>query len=105
MLYQSNRYQPWYILPELDYNKLPSFKAVSAWKKLEKLELKDNSTIDAIGEEIGELEKLLEIRMSNCRISTISENIGKLKNLTLIKLDRNPLVRLPASICELTNLK
>ncbi|RAV97589.1 leucine-rich repeat domain-containing protein [Pseudochryseolinea flava] len=74
-------------------------------KKLTKLVLNKNK-ISVIADEIGLMESLEELHLSDCGIEKLPNGIGNLKNLRVLNVSQNyRLATLPDSIGDLVQLK
>jgi hypothetical protein len=48
--------------------------------------MRENSTLTVFNEEVCQLEKLEEIKITNCKITNLPEKIGNLTLLNTIKM-------------------
>ena len=73
-------------------------------QNLEVLNLSNNQ-VSQLPSNIGELKNLKVLNLSNNQVSQLPSNIGELKNLEVLNLSNNQVSQLPSTIRELKNLK
>ena len=66
---------------------------------------KMKNRINCIPEQIGTLQKLVRLNISDNQVSEISENLASLVNLEYLDLSKNALTDLPARVANMPSLK
>ncbi|MCQ3937083.1 MAG: hypothetical protein DPW18_08565, partial [Chloroflexi bacterium] len=89
---------------DLSYNKLASLpKEIGQLQNLTSLSLSDNQ-LASLPKEIGQLQNLTSLNLSGNGLASLPKEIGQLQNLISLNLFSNQLASLPKEIGQLQNL-